>query len=163
MLVPFNSLPAQSKVWVYQSERPITDSEVNIISSTLEAFTQQWMVHGQPLNASFDIRYRQFIILAAHDTASGCSIDSSVRVMKTLGERLSIDFFRRNLIAFLKDEQVFTLELGTLKKSAAAAEFNESTMVFNNAVSTLAELENTWIAPAGSTWLKRYFASEKAV
>src|SRR6188768_266542 len=111
MFVPFQSLPDHARIWIYQSERKITSEEKTIISDTLEAFTQQWAVHGQPMDASFAVLHDQFIILAANDQASGCSIDSSVRTIKNLGDQLGVDFFNRNLIAFQKRNEVTTVVL----------------------------------------------------
>src|SRR5690349_14341192 len=116
MFVPFQSLPNHARIWIYQSERKISPGEKAIISDALQAFTQQWTVHGQPMDASFAVLHDQFIILAANDQASGCSIDSSVRTIKTLGDQLRIDFFNRNLIAFQNGTEITTVLLQDLKK-----------------------------------------------
>lgn len=160
MFVPFQSLPDHARVWIYQSERKITSEEKSTISEGLEAFTQQWTVHGQPMDASFTVLHDQFIILAANDQASGCSIDSSVRAIKSLGDQLRVDFFNRNLIAFQKDSDVTTVMLQDLKKKFEAGAWNQDSLVFNNLVSTKKELEKNWLIPASASWLKRYLPRE---
>jgi hypothetical protein len=157
MFVPFNTLPPQAKVWIYQSQRELSQSETDVAEKTLRAFTEQWMVHGAPLEASFQVRSNRFVILAANDSASGCSIDNSTRLMHELGQRLSTDFFNRNLIAFLIDAKVSLIETKDLKNALEAGQWNEKTFVYNNTVSTIHGLENAWLVEAGSTWLKRYF------
>ena len=160
MYIPFNQLPKSSKVWVYQSEKILNEKEKEIISRHLKSFCEQWLVHGAPLETSFDIRHDVFVVLAANDAASGCSIDTSVRVMKELGQTLKLDFFNRTNIAFRSESLVVFIPLSELRQRAMAGEVGPKTLFFNNAVSTMEDLNDGWLVPAGSSWLKRYFPSE---
>lgn len=162
MYIAFENLPDHARVWIYQADRKIKSSETAIISEALRAFTESWTVHGQPMEASFTIRFDQFIILAAHDQASGCSIDSSVRAMKEIGTATGIDFFNRTQVAFLRGEEAVLIPLADLKSEYAGKKWNEDVLTFNNLVDTKSALEKTWLIPAGSTWLKRY-ASPQSV
>src|SRR5688572_32032441 len=118
MFVPFEKIQTSSRIWIYQANRPFNSEEAKIISDALLTFTEGWLVHGSPMQASFSLRYDQFIILAADEdanAASGCSIDDSVRTLKRLGSELTIDFFDRTLVAFKKGEHVFTIPSSDLK------------------------------------------------
>lgn len=164
MFVPFDSLPDDARIWIYQSNRKFSSGEADIISQELLTFTEQWEVHGKPMKTSFKLYFDQFIILAAdegHNEASGCSIDGSVRVLKNLGSRLNVDLFDRNSVAF-KKEEVILIPLSKLKQQNAAASWNKDTLVFNNLVATKGDLKARWMVKAGDTWLKRY-ASDEAV
>ena len=89
------NIPPDSKVWVYQSNRKLTDSEVETISNSGLAFIEQWAAHGASLKASFDVLYNRFIILSVDEKqamASGCSIDSSIRFIKEIEKLLNINF-----------------------------------------------------------------------
>lgn len=156
MFVPYTSLPAHARVWIYQADRSLTNSEQEILSSQLTAFTDQWMVHGQPMDASFEIRYNRFILLAANDQASGCSIDSSVRTVKEIGEKMGVDFFNRQQVCFKRDEEVFSLPLTNLKEAFANGSLKAGVYVFNNLVDTKAAVEENWLQKAENSWLKRY-------
>jgi hypothetical protein len=160
MHVPFEQLPPSSRIWIYQSERPLTSSDLEILSPALRAFTEGWLVHGQPIDASFEIRYNRFVILAANDPASGCSIDHSVRTMKELGQTIKTDFLNRNNAAFFMDGQVTVVETASLRKAFAEGTWEKSTVVFNNLVDTKGSLAIHWMVPASDTWLKRYFTQE---
>ena len=61
MLVPFESLPEDSRVWIYQSNRSFTDEELVEIKQKLDEFLTQWTVHGSNLKAGYDIKYKRFI------------------------------------------------------------------------------------------------------
>lgn len=163
MFIPFDSLPAHARLWIYQANRPVTNSEKNIISDALLAFTQQWLVHGEPMMASYAIYHDQFLILAAdegYNAASGCSIDGSVRALKTLGEQLHIDFFDRGTVAFKKENQLTLIPVASLKSAGKEGTWNEDTLTFNNLVATKSEFETGWIVRAGDTWLKRYILQD---
>ena len=159
MFVPFESISPKSRIWIYQSDRKLTDAEKTIMNDLLGSFTNTWAAHGEPLRTSFDIRYDHFIILAADEdfnSASGCSIDGSVRVIKEIEQRVGIQLFDRQKVAFLKNNVITTMTLSELKQKYLEGIWNESTPAFNNLVSIKGQLDSDWIVPAGKTWLKRY-------
>src|SRR5690606_1059724 len=122
MFVPFESLPSDARIWIFQSNRRFTSDELQLAESHLRDFTEQWVVHGAPLRSSYSIRHDQFVILAADErdqAASGCSIDSSVRAVKELEARLQVSLFDRNLIAFLEGDRVSLYPLKELKEKFA--------------------------------------------
>jgi len=163
MYVPFEKIQDTSRIWIYQANRKFNSEEVNIISDALTAFTEQWLVHGSPMKASFSLRHDQFIIIAADEdanAASGCSIDDSVRTLKRLGPALSIDFFDRTLVAFKKGEHVFTISTSDLKTKLSDGVWNGNTLLFNNLVNRKRDLTQTWLVPAGASWLKRYLPKQ---
>lgn len=156
MFIPFSTLPDDARIWIYQASRNLTGSDLSILTEALTTFTNQWNVHGNPIETSFDIRFDRFIILAANDQVSGCSIDSSVRIMKALGTEVAIDFFDRTQIAFLKDGQVETYPLSKLKEAYENEQWTSESLTFDNQASTLKDLSEKWIIPAKTSWLKRY-------
>lgn len=87
MFVPFESLPQESKIWIYQSNRKFSDDECSEIETDLESFLQNWSAHGTSLEASYQLKYNRFIIIAVNQevqNATGCSIDASVQFIQNL-------------------------------------------------------------------------------
>jgi hypothetical protein len=163
MFVPFLSLPDYSRIWIYQANKKLDSKAAAILSETLKTFTENWTVHGQPMHASFDIRFDRFVILAANEgvhAASGCSIDSSVRTLKEVGHALHVDFFDRSEVAFKNGEDVFTLNISTLKNSLANGDWNADTLMFHNLISDKSQLTTGWLIPSKASWLKRYLPTE---
>jgi len=159
MFTSFESLEDSARIWIYQSSRKFTETEKSTISTTLEAFTHSWVAHGNPLKTSFAILYDQFIVLATDENfneASGCSIDSSVRVIRQLDQQFSLGLFDRTKIGFLKGEQLEMIPLNELPNALTEGRWKQDSMVFNNVLSTKGQLTNGWIVPANQTWLKRY-------
>jgi hypothetical protein len=163
MFVPFQSLPDYSRIWIYQSNKKLDIKSIAILSETLKTFTENWTVHGQPMHASFNIRFDRFVILAANEginAASGCSIDSSVRTLKEIGHVLQVDFFDRSEVAFKDGEDVLTQNIGTLKSSLSNGDWNGDTLMFHNLIAEKSQLEKGWLIPAKASWLKRYLPHE---
>lgn len=165
MFVPFESLPPDARIWIFQSDRPLTADEKSLAEERLFEFTNEWAVHGNPFNTSYTIQHHHFIILAADESsqnASGCSIDSSVRVLKELEQQLGINLFDRNLIAFWADARVTLIPMKELKQKFESGILNEQSLAFNNLITTRGDLERTWLLPVGGTWLKRYVSNPLA-
>lgn len=161
MLAPFDTLDDSARIWIYQAGRKFTESEKSTISDTLAAFTHAWVAHGNPLKTSFTILYDQFIILAADENfneASGCSIDSSVRVIRQLDQQFSLSLFDRTKIGFLKNGQPEMIPLHELPRALAEGMWSADSQFFNNVLETKGQLKNGWIVPATQSWLKRYLA-----
>ena len=165
MFVPFTSLAPTSRIWIFQANRPFTGEELKLVENRLHQFTEDWAAHGVPLKTSFTVKFDQFIILAAddtHESPSGCSIDSSVRVLKDLENVFSIQLFERDNVAFNPGNQIILVPLRELKQKFEEGILNEETLAFNNLVSTKCEFEKSWMVPVGQTWMKRYIPDQLA-
>ena len=71
-----------SRVWIYQSNRLFTLSEVLLLEEELKLFADNWQSHGEPVKGFATVFFGQFIVLMADETAisvGGCSTDASVR------------------------------------------------------------------------------------
>ncbi len=145
-----------SKVWVYQSSRLFLLSEAFEIEAMLENFVEEWKSHGTPVKGFANLFYGQFIIIMADETAtgvSGCSTDSSVRLIKAIEEEFSVFMFDRQSLAFLIKDKVQLLPLSQLQYAADNNFITADTLYFNNTVLTKKELEENWIIPIQKSWL----------
>lgn len=159
MYIPFNQLPPDSRIWIYQADRAFSSSEEKTISDSLGEFCSQWAAHGVQLQTSFTIQHGHFIVLSVNEKAygaSGCSIDGSVRVLKDLSQQLNIDFFNRTKIAFMIEGEIkvySTQELAMLFKSGT---LSGSSVTFNNLVSDKISFEKSWKISVEKSWLAKY-------
>ena len=81
MLLDFNSLPDNSKIWIYQSNRKFYPQELDAIKNKIESFLNQWTNENKPIQASYEIKYDRFILFAvdvANSPLSLNAIDQSV-------------------------------------------------------------------------------------
>lgn len=87
-----------SRIWLYQTNRPLNQEEQNKLREKLEIFAQNWQAHGKSLHANFWFHNPYLLICEVDEqiwSASGCSIDSKVHFLKQLGNDFQIDFFVR--------------------------------------------------------------------
>ncbi len=160
MYVAFDHLPPHARVWIYQASRPLAEDELMAVLPRLAAFAGEWTSHGRQLAASAQFLHRQFLVLGLDEAvagASGCSIDASVRFVRELEQQLGVDLLEKSRMAFLTDGEVRLLTRPELRAAVAAGQITSATPYFNNTLSTKAELTGSWPAPAGQTWLARYF------
>lgn len=159
MKVLFEELSDSSRLWIYQAGRIFTSSEEAVVSEELGTFCEQWAAHGHPLRTSFKIAYHQFIILAADESyhlSSGCSIDGSVHVIKSLQTETGIDFFDRTQIAFKLNDEVKLFPMTKLKEEFTNGTLTPEVLSFNNLVTTKLDWQKNWLIPVKNSWLARY-------
>lgn len=153
-----------SRVWVYQSSRLFSMGEALEIEDLLRDFTASWNSHGTPVKGAGYLFFGQFLVLMADETVtgvSGCSTDSSVRLVKDIEQRYNVNLFDRNMLAFLVEDKIQRLPLSQLKYAIENGFIGEDTLYFNNLVQTKAELENNWLIPVKDSWLARRLALNK--
>jgi hypothetical protein len=160
MYIPFDQLPPQARLWIYQADRALTEEEQAEINPMLERFATDWSSHGKGLQASAQLLHDRFLVLANNETvtsASGCSIDSSVAFVRELEQRFGVSFFDRTRLAFLKDNEVQLVGMQELKSKVAAGEIDANTLYFDTLVNNYGELQAAWPRPAQQSWLSKYF------
>ena len=145
-----------SRIWIYQSNRLFTISEALEVEDMLKAFTNSWISHGVSVKGAGYLFFGQFIILMADERAtgvSGCSTDSSVRLIKEMEQHFSVNLFDRTMLAFVVKDKVELLPLSQLQYAFGHGFINSGTLYFNNLIQTKEELENHWIVPIKNSWL----------
>lgn len=148
----------ESRVWIYQSSRLFFLSEALEIEEQLNNFVAEWRSHGAEVSAYGNLFFGQFVVLMADESragVSGCSTDSSVRFIKLLGEKYSVDFFNRTHLAFLVKDKIQVLPMNQLTYAVQNNFVNGETLYFNNLVQTKKELEEEWIVPVKHSWLAK--------
>lgn len=160
MLVDFNTLPEHSRVWIYQANRSFSDEELTEITQKLDTFITNWTAHGADLNAGYNIRYKRFIILAVDQTsqsATGCSIDASVRFIQQLEQDYNVDLMDKINVSYKQGQFVAHKTLLDFKKMVKDKAVSKNTIVFNNLVTNIEELNENWEVPAEDSWHSRFF------
>ena len=160
MLVPFESLPDEARIWVYQSNRPFSEAELADIERDLEAFLTQWTAHGADLKAGFELPYNRFIVIGldqAQASASGCSIDASVHFLQELESRYGVTLLDRMNVTYKQGPHIAYKPLDEFRKMAKARSVSGKTIVFNNLVATKQEYAENWEVPASESWHSRFF------
>lgn len=153
-----SALSPDSRVWVYQSDRPFTAAEVAEVENALQAFARQWVSHNRQLRAAAGIMHDRFVILAVDESqagASGCSIDASVHFLKQLQAALGVELFDRMRFSYRDGEQVVTVARDEFARRYAAGEITDNTPVYDTLVKTTGELQHRFEKPLHASWHSR--------
>jgi hypothetical protein len=156
-----SNMPSEARVWVYQSNTVLTDAEVNAIKNEGAHFISDWAAHGASLKASFDILFNRFIVIAVDEQqamASGCSIDKSVKFVKDLEQKFNLNLFDRMQVAYKEGNDIKVCSFSDFEKLAAQETVNESTIVFNNMVTSKKAFDSEWEVPLKQSWQNRVLA-----
>ena len=149
---------ASSKVWIYQASRLFTISEALDLEDMMNGFVATWRSHGDKVKGYANLLFGQFIVLMADEsqaTVSGCSTDSSVRMMKEIEQKFKVDMFDRPNLAFVVKDKIQLLPLAQLNYAVENRFIDGDTLYFNNLVTTKDELLSKWIIPAKESWLAK--------
>jgi hypothetical protein len=144
-----------SRVWIYQSDKKLSNAVVQQIQERLTSFTTEWTAHNNQLKAKGEIRYNRFLILIVDETqagASGCSIDKSVNFMKRLEQEFNLNLFDRFNLAYREADEVLSLPRHGFEDLLKQGSINTNTIVYNNLVQNLTELETKWEVPFKDSW-----------
>jgi hypothetical protein len=156
-IVP-NDFSNNSHVWIYQSSRVFNPSEILQIKELLKNFLIDWKTHGTPVKGFGDLFFSQFIVIMADESAtgvSGCSTDSSVRLIKQIEKDCEVDLFDRQMLAFVINEKIQLLTLSQINNAIETGLVSANTLYFNNTILTKKELLNHWIIPVKKSWLAK--------
>lgn len=157
-----DSFSPNAKVWIYQSSRLFALSEALQIEDSLNHFVANWKSHGEPVKGAAYLFFGQFIILMADEEAtgvSGCSTDTSVRLIKEIENLYKVNMFDRQNLAFLIKDKVQLIPLSQFNYAIENSFINADTLYFNNTVLTKEELEKKWIIPVKESWLGKRIPS----
>ncbi len=156
--IPAFQLPSHSRIWIYQASRAFTPDEETLIRQQGDLFISEWRAHGAKLIAELQVVLHRFIIVAVDEAvaqASGCSIDKLFRFVQQLQMELNLPLMDRLQIAYWHEptQQIRTFALANLEQVMRNGEIKPGTLVFDNTVQRLGDLNTRWIRPMEQTWL----------
>ncbi|WP_439152929.1 ABC transporter ATPase [Winogradskyella sp.] len=159
MLVDFDTLPEESRVWIYQANRSFAEDEITQLNKQLAEFINVWTAHGKDLQAGYKIVYKRFIVIALNqnlNSATGCSIDASVHFIQELEKQYNVDLMDKMNVSYKQGEFIAYKPLIDFKKMAKNKSVSKNTIVFNNLVTNIAEFKDNWEVPASDSWHSRF-------
>lgn len=161
MKVGFELMPGNARVWIYQASNELNAGQQKELEDKASSFLETWDSHGNPLKASWKLFYNRFLVIAvdpSFNTPSGCSIDTSVRFLRELEAALGISLLDKSSVAVMENNnQIATFQLKEIKDRIREGVIKESSLIFNNLITSMDELNHHWKVPASQSWLSRNF------
>jgi len=149
-----------ARAWVYAASRTLSGEEQKKLEENLTAFCEGWSSHGVPVRSSWVIRENQFVVLMAEEGPSGCSIDSSVRMLKQAGAALGIDFFDRR-IPFQTETGISLVALPDLSSFLKQQSNAGQLMTINTLADKKTSVDKDWLIPVSKSWMSRYLTEHR--
>lgn len=160
MIVDFDVISEESRIWIYQSNRTLSPVEIIEIEAKIKDFLISWTAHGSDLQASFLIKYNRFIVISLNESfniATGCSIDSSVRFIQELEKLYDVSLLDKMNVSYRHGEFIAYKPLIEFKKMIKNRSISKKTIVFNNLINSKSEFLNNWEVPIEESWHNRFF------
>jgi hypothetical protein len=154
-------MPPEARLWIFAAERRLSEPERQRLLATVDAFLDQWKAHGEPLTSAREMRYDQFLFVAADESAagaSGCSIDAIMRAMAALERELGLELVDHGPVLYRVGDAVRRETRASFAALARRGDVTPDTIVFNNTLSRVVELHaRRWEVPARDSWHARAF------
>lgn len=145
-------------VWVYCSERRLTDTEATKIDIALADFFVGWRSHGRDVDGQAKVVENRFVVVAAHipdGNISGCGIDESSRLLSMLADRVGTDWISGLRVAYrAADGNPDVADRASFKKHVAEKLLQETTSVFDLSITKLGDLRaGGFERPLHDSWI----------
>ena len=160
MITDFKNIPDDSRIWIYQSSKDLSDSDIKIIDNKTTLFLENWKAHGNELQASYLIKERRFLIIAVNERFNpigGCSIDYSLQLVNDISTTINLDLLDRLSVNYRLENNIKSISLRDLKNKIKNKSFSPETIIFNTTVKTKKELSSDFELKISSSWLSKFF------
>ena len=157
-VVPFENLPDASRVWIFGSDRPLTEEGTTTLLKGVEEHLTGWKAHGEPLTVGSQFRDNRFLVIAVDQStagATGCSIDGLFRVLQGLEPAIGASlvgggkvFYRDNHAAV---QSASRDQIPALVQSGA---ITKDTVVFDTSLTDLGAFRSGFEKRAKESWIK---------
>lgn len=154
----YTKLPDNARVWVYQSNRELTEQEVTNILAVGEFFLNGWESHGNKLQGAVEVFENRFVAVFGYDSDDnmcGRAGDAAIRFAKQLDEELQVGLMDRMQVAFIANGNIEVANINDFRQMLERGEANSDTPVYNNLVQTKGEFESNWKTSVANSWHKQ--------
>lgn len=155
MLVNYKSLPDNSKIYIYPSNRKFYKNECPIIDKKIRQFFQKFEAN----KIFYEIKYSRFIIVFVSDETPLSMDDNNelISFIFSLEKKFEVSLIDKINVCFKQGEYVQLKEIPDFKKLIKNKGVSEKTIVFDNLIVNKKEYEDCWEIPAGESRVSHFF------
>jgi hypothetical protein len=164
-VVPFENLPDASRVWIFGSDRPLTEEGTTTLLKGVETHLTNWKAHGAPLTVGSQFRDKRFLVVGVDQStagATGCSIDGLFRVLQGLEQQLGATMVGGGRVFYRGEagtvQSTSRDEIPALVQSGA---ITRDTVVFDTSITDLGAFRSGFEKRAKESWIKDLMPVEK--
>lgn len=157
-VVPFETLPDASRVWVFGSDKLLSDDGTKALLEGVDQHLADWKAHGAPLTVAREWRDGRFLVVAVDQStagASGCSIDGLFRVLQELERKAGASLVGGGRV-FYRDEHgaVQSVDRAEVTSLAESGVIVKDTVVFDTSLTDLGSFRACFERRAQDCWVK---------
>ena len=149
MLTDFHTLPEEARIWVYASEKALTQNQQAYILNHISKHLKGWNAHKEPLTAGVTILENHFIIVGLDEDkngASGCSIDTLQNTIQKIEKQLTLSLMNRLDVFYKIEDEILCIPSFKLESVA-----DKDTLFYDLTILTKSDL-NTYLKPISEGW-----------
>ena len=155
MYVSFDDIDKTAKSWVYSLEKKCSNN-IQDLHFFLKNLCENWKSHNQPVRASYIIYEDSFIILFAENSISGCSIDSSNKLIREKLNDLNIDIMSNSKIGIFNDDKLVYYDRLSLINKLKEGKVDIYKKMINTTIQTKEDFNKKWILEINNSWLVNF-------
>ena len=152
MLVEFENISDNSRIWIYASPIFLNDENQTYISKLLSNHLDTWQAHEVSLTAAHTILENHFIVIALDEniaSASGCSIDTLQHKIQEIENYLAVSLTNRLNVFCKVDDKIKCIPSSELSKFV-----NKETLFYDLTIQKKCDL-STYLKPIKEGWCSR--------
>lgn len=157
-VVPFETLPDSSRVWVFGSDAPLSEAGTTALLEGVDTYLADWKAHGAPLTVAREWRDGRFLVVAVDQSAAGatgCSIDGLFRVLQGLEAAAGASLVGGGRLFYRDDHAaVQSVARGEVAALTANGTIVKDTVVFDSSITDLGTFRAGFERRAKDTWVK---------
>lgn len=158
-LTDYESIPENSKVWIYPASRKFYPQEIPEIKAKTETFLKKWVQEGEIVSSKYGLFYDRFIVVftTAEPALKTKTIDQMIAFVLQLQKEYELELLDKMNVCFKQGTHVQYKDLKNFKQLIKNRSVNRNTVVFDNRVATKYEFDNFWEIPASESWYDSLF------
>lgn len=157
-LIMFEEFSDHARIWIFGFKEKLSDEDIKIVSDELDCFILNWNSHKKPVKGDYEILYDRFVILVAEPSLSGCSIDSSINVLRKLNNEHNLDALNQDLVYYRDSNGISALSRDYFQKLVDEDKISLDTTVYDMTPTMLGVFRaGQWELPFSKSWHGQVF------
>jgi hypothetical protein len=159
MLVDYQTLSDNSKVWIYPSSRKFYPNEIAPLANEITQFLSNWKQEEEAIACHFKLHYNRILVITTtgETLLNTPTINHLIAFIIQLQEKYEVQLLDKMNVCFKQGEHVQYKDLKSFKELIKSRAVNKNTLVFDNMVSSKLDFENYWEVPASESWYGNLF------
>ena len=155
-VVPFENLPDAARVWIFGSDRPLSEEGTTVLLKHVDEYLAGWKAHGAALTVGSQHRDQRFLVVAVDQStagATGCSIDGLFRVLQQIEPNVGANLVGGGRIFYRGAESVVqSTTREALPGLVSSGTITKDTVVFDTSITDLGTFRSGFEKRAKESW-----------